>query len=149
MKKFILTVAAVVLVGAGFSAHALEGELDVGRNSTMKTDVTRYSLGTTVSYGLKVSGVVENARDVYDSYGVSVAKSFQVMDKVSLTPKLGVSFVDGKILKDGWVGRYGIGAAYDLTKTTALVTDFTRTFDVKNANQYKGNTITAGVRFAF
>lgn len=145
MKKLLIATMMSLVMG---SAVAVDTEFSVGRASTLKTDVTRVSVGTDV-FAMKMAGEFETARNVYHAYGLTAYKDFPVFGNLSLGGKVGVSYVDSVAGKDGWVGRYGIRTSYALSKNVAVVADMTRSFSVQDMQQFKGNTYTAGVRFAF
>ena len=146
MKKTVMAVLlGITLAGP---ALGLDAGLSVGRNTGVKADVTQVSVGTDV-LGLRLSGEFETARNQYHAYGVSLGKEFPVLGSLSLGGKVGVSHFDSVNGKDGTVGRYGVSASYALAKNVAVVGDITRSFNVQDAQQFKGNTFSTGARFTF
>jgi hypothetical protein len=146
MKKTVMAVLlGITLAGP---ALGLDAGLSVGRNTRVKADVTQVSVGTDI-LGLRLSGEFETARNQYHAYGVSLGKEFPVLGSLSLGGKVGVSRFDSVNGKDGTVGRYGVSASYALAKNVAVVGDITRSFNVQDAQQFKGNTFSTGVRFTF
>jgi len=146
MKKTLMA----VLLGMTLSAStlALDAGLSVGRNTGVKADVTQLSVGTDV-LGLRLAGEFETARNQYHAYGVSLGKEFPVLGSLSLGGKVGISRFDSVNGKDGTVGRYGVSASCAVAKNVSIVGDMTRSFNVQDAQQFKGNTFSTGVRFTF
>ena len=143
MKRVIFA----VLMFVSASVFATDLGLTVGRDQKFGKDYTAISAGTDV-VGLKLGASLQTVRDQYVAFGGSVGKSIG-MGSFSVTPSAGLSLVNPTVGKNGYVATAGVEGAYALTKQSALVVNFTRRFDVKDATAFRGNQIGAGLKVSF
>ncbi len=145
MKKLILVAA----LSAAFSVNAAELGLAAGKNKSLDENVYALSLGTTLA-GLKVSTEVGVAKDTFTSVGVSVGREMRVW-KFGVTPYLGGGYIQSDIKgrESGGVATTGVEVSYPLSKSLALVGDYTYSWDVQKKTDFQGGLLTAGVRFSF
>lgn len=136
-----------VMMFASVSVFAADLGLTVGRDQKFGKDYTAISAGTDV-VGLKLGASFQTVRDQYVAFGGSVGKSIG-MGAFSVTPSAGLVFVNPTVGKNGYAAKAGVEGAYALSKQAAVVVDFTRRFDLKDAAAFRGNQIGAGLKVSF
>ena len=144
MKKIIF--AVMVLTSA--SASATDLGLSVGRDKTFSKDMTTFSVGTNIT-GLNVTGSIQSVRNTYVALGGSVGKSFDVVKALSVTPSLGIQQINPDRGSIGYAVVAGVEGAYTLSKGVAIFTNFTHRYDLKDAIEFKGNQVSAGLKVSF
>lgn len=77
--------------------------------------------------------------------GYDVAK----VSHVTITPKLGIAYLNNARDTDGYAMTIGIGASVPLTKQVSLGLDIARQHGQDRVNQFDGTRITAGVSYRF
>ena len=69
---------------------------------------------------------------------------------VTITPKVGVAFIDPTTTASGWQGTVGVGASYALTKNVALTADYRYQTSLQTrVESFNGNVITGGLKYSF
>jgi hypothetical protein len=77
--------------------------------------------------------------------GYDVAK----IATITVTPKLGVAYLDNARDTDGYAMTVGVGASVPLTKQISLSADISRQYGQDRVNQFNGNRATVSVNYKF
>jgi hypothetical protein len=153
MKKTLIAIAAMAFIGA---ASAVEVGVFGGEDASHQDSGLNHSLfGASVGehFG-PVSATAEFARK--NEIGTNQNRSSLVagydvatVGTVTVTPKVGGTFVDNEIVQSGYALRYGVGASVPLASKVAGTVDVYRLQGDSRITSQTGNTVTAGVRFSF
>ena len=149
MKK---TAIATILALAAVSAQALE----VGVSTTADYSGVNKSTG----YGLTLSkpvgkfGVTAGfdrftAGSNQDRYSLVAGYDVAKFGPVTLTPKLGVAYLNNQRGADGSAITVGVGASMPLTKTVSMTLDVARQYGQSRVQGSDGNAVTAGLAYRF
>ncbi len=149
MKKFAI---ASLLAMAAVSASALEvgvtGTRDYsGDNRNFGGVTIGQSYGTlNATVGLERSTVGTN-----DQTRVSVVGGYDVakVGSVTVTPRIGVAYLNNQTGADGYAATVGIGASVPVAKKVAVGLAVDRQYGQDRVNQFDGNRVTASVKYAF
>jgi opacity protein-like surface antigen len=151
MKKIAI---ASLLAIAAFSASAVEVGVTAQRDYSTTPD--RNGWGITVGQKFdKVSvtgGFERYTQNTNDTNRYSLVGGYDVakFGDLTITPKVGVAFVDPTTTANGWQGSVGVGASYAVTKTVALTADYRyQSAFQSRVNNFDGNVISAGVKVGF
>lgn len=148
MKKLIIA----TLMAASFGAHALEfgvtGTRDYAGND-------RNGMGITVGQKTGAFGVTagferftEGSND-QDRYSLVVGYDVAKLGAVTVTPKVGVAYLNNQITADGYAMTVGVGASVPVTKQVSVGLDFARQYGQDRVSQFDGNKLTAAVKYNF
>ena len=150
MKK--IAIASIIALAAT-AASALEvgvvGTRDYSgaenRNSTGVTLGQSYGkVGVTAGFERFTRGA--NDQDRYSLVaGYDVAK----VGSVTVTPKVGVAYLDNQTGQDGYAMTVGVGASVPVTKTVSLTADVARQYGQDRVQAFDGNRVTVGVKYKF
>lgn len=77
--------------------------------------------------------------------GYDVAK----IATITVTPKLGVAYLDNARDVDGYAMTIGVGASIPVTKKISLTADVARQYGQDRVNQFNGNRVTVSVNYKF
>lgn len=77
--------------------------------------------------------------------GYDVAK----IATITITPKLGVAYLDNARDTDGYAMTVGIGASIPVTKKISLTADVARQYGQDSVSQFNGNRATVGINYRF
>ena len=148
--KNILIAATIAL--AATAASALELGVTTGRDYASDN---RNSVGVTlgqqygaynVTGGVERSTVGENDQNRYSLVGgYDVAK----FGTVTVTPKVGVAYLDNQNGPDGYAMTVGVGATVPVTKTVSVGLDVARQYGQTRVEQFNGNRATVAVKYKF
>jgi opacity protein-like surface antigen len=151
MKKIALATLLALAVG---SASAVEIGLTTQRDYSQTPD--RNGLGITVGQKFdKVSvtgGFERYTQNTNDTNRWSLVGGYDVakFGDFTITPKIGVAYLDPTTTSNGWQGSVGVGASYAVTKTVALTADYRyQSAFQSRVNNFDGNVISAGVKVGF
>jgi opacity protein-like surface antigen len=151
MKK---TAIASLLAVAAFSASAVEVGLTAQRDYSQTPD--RNGFGITVGQKFdKVSvtgGFERYTQNTNDTNRYSLVGGYDVakFGDFTITPKIGVAYLDPTTTQNGWQGSVGVGASYSVTKTVALTADYRyQTALQSRVDNFNGNVISAGIKVGF
>jgi opacity protein-like surface antigen len=149
MKKIAI---ATILAVTAMSASALEVGV-TGTRDYASTDRNGYGLtvgesfgkvGVTAGFDRFTSGA--NDQDRYSIVtGYDIAKA----GVVTVTPKVGVAYLDNQTGSNGYAMTVGIGASLPVTKQVSVGLDVARQFGQDRVNTFDGNRVTAAVRYKF
>lgn len=152
MKTTKLAIASILALAAA-SASALEVGVTTTADYSGVNKSTGY--GVTLSKPIGAFGVTagfdrfaagSNDQDRYSLVaGYNVAK----FGPVTLTPKLGVAYLNNQHGVDGSAVTVGLGASMPLTKTMSLTLDATRQYGQDRVQGFDGNRVTAGLAYRF
>jgi opacity protein-like surface antigen len=151
MKKIALATLLVLAVG---SASAVEIGLTAQRDYSQTPD--RNGFGITVGQKFdKVSvtgGFERYTQNTNDTNRYSLVGGYDVakFGDFTITPKIGVAYLDPTTTQNGWQGSVGAGASYAVTKNVALTADYRyQTALQSRVDNFNGNVISAGVKVGF
>jgi opacity protein-like surface antigen len=151
MKK--LAIASVLAVAA-LSANAVEVGVTAQRDYSQTPD--RNGFGITVGQKfdkISVTGGFERyTQNTNDTNRWSLVGGYDVakFGDVTITPKIGVAYLDPTTTQNGWQGSVGVGASYAVTKTVSLTADYRyQSAFQSRVNNFDGNVISAGVKVGF
>ena len=149
MKKIVL---ATALVLAATAASAVE----VGVTATRDYSGDNRNFGgitigqkygkAGVTAGFERSTVGSNDQDRYSLVaGYDVAK----LGSVTVTPRLGVAFLDNQTSANGYAMTVGVGASVPVTKQVSVGLAVDRQYGQDRVNQFDGNRVTVGAKYSF
>ena len=150
MKKFAI---ASLIATAAIAASALE----VGVTSTRDYSgvENRNGAGVTVgqSYG-KVgvtAGFERFTKGTNDQDRYSLVAGYDVakVGPVTVTPKVGVAYLNNQTGQDGYAMTVGVGASVPVTKQISLGVDVARQYGQERVQAFDGNRVTVGLNYKF
>lgn len=102
------------------------------------------AVGVTAGFDRATSGV--NDQDRYSLVGsYDVAK----VGSATVAVKAGAAYLSTQGAEDGYAALVGVGVSYPLTKAVSVGVDLTSQYGQKRVEQFNGNRVTAGLKFAF
>lgn len=150
MKK--IAIASLIALAAT-AASALE----IGVTSTRDYagDVSRNGGGVTLSE--KVSGVGITAgferstkgENDQDRYSVTAGYDIAKLGSVTVTPKIGVAYLNNQVGDNGYAMTVGVGASLPVTKQVSLTADVARQYSQDRVQSFDGNRVTVGLKYKF
>lgn len=151
MKKIALATMLALAVG---SASAAEFGITANRDYSQNPD--RNGFGITLGQKFDKVGVTagferytQNTNDV-NRYSLVGGYDVAKFGDFTITPKIGVAYLDPTTTKNGWQGSVGVGGSYAVNKTTALTLDYRYQTSLQNrVSNFDGNVISAGVKVSF
>ena len=153
MKKIALaTLLAVATIAT--SAQAVEVGVTAQRDYSQTPDRNGFGLTVGEHFG-KVSataGFERYTQGTNDTNRWSLVGGYDVakFGDFTITPKIGVAYLDPTTTSNGWQGSVGVGASYAVTKTVALTADYRyQSAFQSRVNNFDGNVISAGVKVGF
>lgn len=84
-----------------------------------------------------------------DRYSLVAGYDVAKIGTITVTPKLGVAYLNNARDTNGYVMTVGIGASVPVTKQVSFGVDYARQYGQDRVNQFNGNRLTAGVKYAF
>lgn len=85
-----------------------------------------------------------------DRYTLTAGYDVAKFGKVTVTPKVGVAYLDPQRTANGWAGTVGVGASYAVTKTVAVTADYRYQSALQSrVDNFNGNILSAGVKVSF
>jgi hypothetical protein len=134
--------ASALEVGTTTTADYSGANKSTGYGITLSKPVGKF--GVTAGFDRFTAG--NNDQDRYSLVaGYDVAK----FGPVTLTPKLGVAYLNNQASADGYAMTVGIGASMPLTKTVSLTLDAARQYGQERVQGSDGNTVTTGLTYRF
>jgi opacity protein-like surface antigen len=150
MKKIAI---ASIIAMAATAASAL----DVGVTTTADHSGVNKNTGYGVTVGkqagaLSVTGgfdrFTQGSND-QDRFSVVAGYDVAKFGPVTVTPKLGMAYLNNQSGADGYAMTVGIGASVPVTKRVAFTVDAARQYGQDRVRASDGNTITAGLKYKF
>ena len=86
---------------------------------------------------------------VQDRYSLVAGYDVAKIATITVTPKLGVAYLNNARDTDGYAMTIGVGASIPLTKQVSLSLDAVRQYGQDRVNQFNGTRITAGASYRF
>lgn len=149
MKKFaiasILAIAAMSASAVEVGVTATRDYAGTNRNGGGLTVGQSYGkVGVTAGFERFTSGA--NDQDRFSLVaGYDVAK----VGPVTVTPKVGVAYLNNQTGADGYAMTVGVGASVPVTKQVSVGLDVARQYGQDRVNAFDGNRVTAGVVYKF
>ena len=150
MKK--IAIASIIALAAT-AASALEvgvtGTRDYSgaenRNGAGVTIGQSYGkVGVTAGFERFTKG--DNDQDRYSVVaGYDVAK----VGPVTVTPKVGVAYLNNQVGENGYAMTVGVGASVPVTKQVSLTADVARQYGQDRVQAFDGNRVTVGLKYKF
>ena len=84
-----------------------------------------------------------------DRYSLVAGYDVAKILTVTITPKLGVAYLNNARDANGYAMTVGIGASMPITKRVNLTADYARQYGQDRVNQFDGDRVTAGVTYRF
>ena len=150
MKK--IAIASIIALAA-VSASALE----LGVSATRDYSGAENRNGGGISLGQQYGKVgitagfdrfTKGAND-QDRYSLVAGYDVARVGAVTLTPKVGVAYLNNQTGSDGYAMTVGAGASLPLTKQVTLGLDVARQYGQDRVQSSDGNTVTVGLRYKF
>ena len=149
-----LKLALAALLFAVGTAQAVELGVTANRDYSQNPD--RNGWGITVGEKIGKTSVTggferytQNSNDT-NRYSVVAGYDVAQFGAVTITPKVGVAFVDPTTTANGWQGTVGVGASYAITNNVALTADYRYQTSLQNSvEDFKGNVISGGLKYSF
>jgi hypothetical protein len=86
---------------------------------------------------------------VQNRYSLTAGYDVAKVGPVTVTPKVGVSYLDNARDVNGYAMTVGIGASLPVTKQVSLGLDVARQYGQDRVNQYDGNRAVASLKYRF
>lgn len=150
MKK--LAIASLIALAAT-AASALEVGVQATRDYS--GDPNRNGAGVTLgqSYGkVNVTAGFERATkgdNDQDRYSLVAGYDVAKLGPVTVTPKVGVAYLNNQFGQNGYAMTVGVGASVPVTKQVSLGLDVARQYGQDRVSQYDGNRVTVGLKYKF
>ena len=151
MKKIALATLFALAVG---TASAVELGVTAQRDYSQNPDRNGWGLTVGEHFGKTslTAGFERYTQGTNDTNRYSLVAGYDVaqIGGITITPKLGVAYLDPTTTSNGWQGSVGVGASYALTKTVALTADYRyQTAWQTRVDNFNGNVISGGLKFSF
>lgn len=151
MKKIALAGLLALTVGVASAAEfGVQGLRDYSQTPDRN--------GWGVSLGQKFDKVgvtagferfTKNSNDL-DRYTLTAGYDVAKFGDLTLTPKVGVAYLNPQTTRNGWAGTVGVGASYAINKTVALTADYRYQGALQSrVDNFNGNGVSAGVKVSF
>lgn len=86
---------------------------------------------------------------VQDRYSLVAGYDVTKVGPVTITPTLGVAYLNNARDTDGYAMTVGIGASVPVTKQISLTANYARQYGQDRVNQFDGNRVNVGVAYKF
>ena len=151
MKLKIALVAAMLAIG---TAQAVEVGVTAQRDYTQTPDKNGWGVTVGEKFGkTSVTGGFERyTQNSNDTNRYSLVAGYDVakFGDVTITPKVGVAYLNPTTTENGWQATAGVGASYALTKSVALTADYRYQTSLQSrVDNFNGNVVSAGLKFSF
>ena len=151
MKKIAI---ATLLALAAVTASAVEVGVTAQRDYSQTPDRNGYGITIGQKFDkVSVTGGFERyTQNTNDTNRYSLVGGYDVakFGDFTITPKIGVAYIDPTTTQNGWQGSVGVGASYAVTKTVSLTADYRyQTALQSRVDNFNGNVISAGVKVGF
>ena len=84
-----------------------------------------------------------------DRYSLVAGYGAAKVGPVTLSPKVGVAYLNNQAGADGYAMTVGVGATLPVTKQVSLGVDVARQYGQDRVQAFDGNRVTAGLRYKF
>lgn len=147
MKKVLAAIAIAATAGA---ASAADLTVNYNRDTTHGVNGGGLALSSTVQK-ITVAASVDRYKkgtDV-DAYGLTAGYEMFKIGKLGVSGQLGASYLDVERGKNGWAGTVGLGVAYPINKTFAIVAEATRVLPENKIKAQEATIVSMGIRTSF
>jgi hypothetical protein len=146
MKKLVIVAAF-----AAFGAQAAEVGVTAARDYS--GDV-RAAYGVTIGEKIGAVGITAGFErttkyEAQNRYSLVAGYDVAKFGGVTITPKVGVAYLDNQASDNGYAMTVGVGASVPLAKKVSLGVDFSRQYGQDRVSQFDGNRVTTSVKYAF
>jgi len=86
---------------------------------------------------------------VQDRYSLVAGYDVAKFGPVTLTPTLGVAYLNNARDADGYAMTVGVGASVPVTKKISLTANYARQYGQDRVDQFNGNRVNVGVAYKF
>ena len=149
MKKFAI---ASLIATAAIAASAME----VGVTTTRDYGTAdRTGAGITVGQKFGAVGVTAGferftkGTNDQDRYSLVAGYDVAKVGPVTVTPKVGVAYLNNQTGQDGYAMTVGVGASVPVTKQISLGVDVARQYGQERVQAFDGNRVTVGLNYKF
>ena len=149
MKKFAI---ASLIATAAIAASAME----VGVTTTRDHGTAdRTGAGITVGQKFGAVGVTAGferftkGTNDQDRYSLVAGYDVAKVGPVTVTPKVGVAYLNNQTGQDGYAMTVGVGASVPVTKQISLGVDVARQYGQERVQAFDGNRVTVGLNYKF
>jgi hypothetical protein len=150
MKKIVM---ASVIGLAAVSASALE--LGVSGTRDFSGADNRNGMGLSLTHRMGSVGFTAGVERVTEGsnnqnrYSAVAGYDVAKVGMFTVTPKLGVAYVDNQTGSDGYAMSVGAGVSMPVTKTIVLGLDLSRQYGQDRVKASDGNRVTLGLSYKF
>ena len=151
MKKIALAGLLALTVGAASAAEiGVQGLRDYSQTPD------RNGFGVTLGQKFDKVGVTagferftKNNNDL-DRYTLTAGYDIAKFGDFTVTPKVGVAYLNPQTTSSGWAGTVGVGVSYAINKTVALTADYRYQSAIQSrVDNFNGNNASVGVKVSF
>ena len=148
MKKIAI---ASILALSAIAASAVE----VGVTTTRDDTGARNATGVTVSNPIGRLGVTagferfQKGSNDQDRYSLVAGYDITKIGRVTITPQVGVAYLNNQRGADGYAMTVGVGATVPVTKQVSFGLGFAHQYGQDRVSASDGNTVTAGLKYRF
>ena len=149
MKKIAI---ASLIATAAIAASAME----VGVTTTRDYGTAdRTGAGITVGQKFGAVGVTAGferftkGTNDQDRYSLVAGYDVAKVGPVTVTPKVGVAYLNNQSGQDGYAMTVGVGASVPVTKQISLGVDVARQYGQDRVQAFDGNRVTVGLNYKF
>jgi opacity protein-like surface antigen len=141
---FALAAAAVgaVEVGVTTTRDYSGAENRNGAGITLGQSVGQF--GVTAGFERATAGSNDQ-----DRYSLVAGKDVARFGQVTVTPKLGVAYLNNQTTANGYAMTVGLGATMPLTNQISLGVDVARQYGQDRVAQFDGNRVSVGLKYKF
>lgn len=86
---------------------------------------------------------------VQDRYSFVAGYDMAKIGRITVTPKLGVAYLNNARDTDGYAMTVGLGASVPVTKQISLTADYARQYGQDRVDQFNGNRVSVGAKYSF
>ena len=149
MKKFVLA-TALVLTATAASAWEI-GVTGTRDYSGTDRNFGGITLGHNVGRASATAGFERSTVGTNDQNRYSLVGGYDVakVGSVTVTPRLGVAYLDNQTSQNGYAVTVGLGASVPVAKKVNIGLAFDRQYGQDRVDQFDGNRLTASVKYRF
>lgn len=147
MKKVLLAIAIAAAAG---TASAADLTVNYNRDTTHGTNGGGLALSSSVQK-VTVSASVDRYKkgtDI-DAYGLTAGYEMFKLGSLGVSGLLGVNYLDVERGRSGFAGTVGLGVAYPITKTVAIVAEANRIMPENKIKAQEATIVSMGIRTSF
>lgn len=146
--KVQLLIGALLVAG---SAAAAEIGVTAARDYA---GTNRDAYGITIgdkfgAVGLTAGWERASTGDRQDRYSLVAGYDVAKLGSVTITPKVGVAYLQNQTADNGYAMTVGVGASVPLTKQVSFGVDVSRQYGQDRVDQFNDNRLGASVKYAF